>query len=59
MVGCQLGFKVAADLYISRFRGLLSCFSAPQLWLNARSVVSEGLQKMDAHEKKAYGGAST
>ncbi len=59
MVGCQLRFKVAADLYISRFRGLFSCFSAPQLWLNVRNVVSEGLQKRDVHERKVYGGAST
>jgi len=40
------------------FRGLISCFSLPQLWLNARSVVLEGLHKRDAHERKAYGGAS-
>jgi hypothetical protein len=40
MAGCQLGFKVAIDLYISRFRGLFSHFSAPNLWLNARNVVS-------------------
>jgi len=59
MVGCQLGFKVATDLNISRFRGLLSCLSAPQLWLNARSVISDGLQKRDAHERKVYEGAST
>jgi hypothetical protein len=58
MAGCQLGFKVAADLYISRFQGLLSCFSAPRLLLNARSIVSEGLLKRDAHERKVYGGAS-
>jgi hypothetical protein len=41
------------------FRGLLSCFSMPQLWLNAKNVILEGLQKRDAHERKAYGGAST
>jgi len=58
MVGCQLGFKVATDLYISRFRGLFSYFFALQLWLNARSIVLEGLHKRDAHEKKVYGGAS-
>jgi len=52
MAGCQLGFKVAADFYISRFRGLLNCLSAPQLWLNVRSVISEGLHKWDAHERK-------
>jgi hypothetical protein len=52
MVGCQFGFKVAVDLYISRLKGLLGCFFVPQLWLNARSVVSKGLQKRDPHERK-------
>jgi len=59
MARCQLGFKVATNFYISRFRGLFSCFFVPQLWLNARRVVSEGLQKRDAHEKKVYGSANT
>ncbi len=58
MVGCQLRFKVVVDFYISRFRGLLNCFFALQLWLNARSVILKGLQKRDAHERKVYGGAS-
>jgi hypothetical protein len=31
MAGCQSRFKVVADLYISRFRGLFRCFSAPHL----------------------------
>ncbi len=60
MAGYQLGFKVTTDLYISRFRGLLSHLSTPHLWLNARSfVVIKVSEKRDAHEKKIYGGAST
>jgi hypothetical protein len=60
MAGYHLGFKVATDLYISRFRGLLSRFSTPHLWLNAITVVVINVsEKRDAHEKKIYGGAST
>jgi len=63
MARYQLGFKVATEIYISRFRGLLSRFSTPHLWLNARSIVLinvlEGPEKRDAHERKIYGCAST
>jgi hypothetical protein len=60
MAGCQLGFKVAIDLYISRFRGLFSHFSASLVveCKKRRISVSEGLEKRDAHERKVYGGAS-